>query len=515
MNLVEYTLELKDKASSGLEQFARTASKTFSDVDRMSRTTSQQMGTTMGGGIAGKLTVALKGALGAAALVGVAKQAGDFIGSTIGDALERQKIQTSFNVLAGSEGAGKTLTKELVDLQSQTVLGGEVFKNAQTLLSQGFDSSQVTSTLHMLGDVAMGDAEKLNSLSLAFSQTRQAGRLNGQDLMQYINAGFNPLNEIAKKTGQSMAELKDDMSKGLISFDMVQEAFRSATSEGGQFNNMLGQIAETPAGKMEQLKGSWDEMKIKAGEAFMPLLSSAMEFANSVMPMIESGIIRLSEFIAPFVDSIKNGKEQFGGLMDYVDIVKGIVVDTLVPWFERLWGIVSDIVGDMVTFVSESEILKDAFSLIGDFVGVVYNSIMKVLDAFSWLWNNIVMPLLEGLDKAYSWIKDLLGIGSSSSSSSSSGRKKVTAPKTETDNETKTLLNDIKTNTKENGASTKDAVSTIKGGGQKVINIQLGKLFDNIQFNTQNLTESVQDIEQTVLECLGRVLTNGAIAGTQ
>ena len=93
----------------------------------------------------------------------------------------------------------------------------------------------------------------------------------------------------------------------------------------------------------------------------------------------------------------------------------------------------------------------------------------------------------------------------------------MTAPKavTTSDNETKTILNDIKTNTNQNTAATKDAVSAVKGGGQKVINIQIGKFFDNIQFQTTNLTESVEDIEQTVLECMGRVLLNGAVAGTQ
>ena len=480
MNLTEWTLQLRDLASAGLAQFAANAENAFDRAERASNAAS----TRMSDGISSKLGGALKKAFGVAALLGVAKEAGEFIGSTIGDALERQKIQTSFNVLTGSDETGEQLTKQLVDLQNQTVLGGEVFKNAQTLLSQGFDSSQVTKTLHMLGDVAMGDAEKLNSLTLAFSQTRQAGRLTGQDLMQYINAGFNPLNEIAKKTGKSMAQLKDDVSKGLITFDMVQDAFRSATSEGGQFNNMLGKIAETPAGKMEQLKGAWEEMKIKAGEAFMPLLSAAMELAERVMPMIETGIGKLAEFVAPFVDKIKN-------------------------------GIVSDIVVDIVEFVSQSEILKDAFKLIGEFAATVYDWISNILDAFSWLWNNVVMPLLEGLDKAYSAIKDLFGYGDKKGTSS--GRKQVTAPKavTTSDNETKTILNDIKTNTNQNTAATKDAVSAVKGGGQKVINIQIGKFFDNIQFQTTNLTESVEDIEQTVLECMGRVLLNGAVAGTQ
>ena len=50
-----------------------------------------------------------------------------------------------------------------------------------------------------------------------------------------INAGFNPLQEMAKKTGKSVGELKEEMEKDAISADMVADAFASATAEGGQF----------------------------------------------------------------------------------------------------------------------------------------------------------------------------------------------------------------------------------------------------------------------------------------
>ncbi len=36
-----------------------------------------------------------------------------------------------------------------------------------------------------------------------------------------INAGFNPFEEISHKTGKSIGELKDKMSKGAISAEMV------------------------------------------------------------------------------------------------------------------------------------------------------------------------------------------------------------------------------------------------------------------------------------------------------
>ena len=79
----------------------------------------------------------------------------------------------------------------------------------------------------------MGDKEKLGGLSLVFGQVASAGKMQGQDLMQFINAGFNPLKELQKMTGKTYAELQDMMSKGRIGFDAVAAAIAHATSEGG------------------------------------------------------------------------------------------------------------------------------------------------------------------------------------------------------------------------------------------------------------------------------------------
>ena len=45
---------------------------------------------------------------------------------------------------------------------------------------------------------------------------------------------------------------------------------------------------------------------------------------------------------------------------------------------------------------------------------------------------------------------------------------------------------------------------------KKQITINVHKFFDNIQFSTTNLNESATQIENVVLECLSRVLVQGA-----
>lgn len=60
----------------------------------------------------------------------------------------------------------------------------------------------------------------------------------GQDFNQMVGQGFNPLQFRTEKTGKSMAQLKEEMSKGATSAEMVQQAFIDATSAGGKFYQM-------------------------------------------------------------------------------------------------------------------------------------------------------------------------------------------------------------------------------------------------------------------------------------
>lgn len=70
-------------------------------------------------------------------------------------------------------------------------------ENAKLLLSFGIEAQNILPYQKMLGDISGGNAQKMNQLTLAFAQMQSTGRLKGQDLLQMINAGFNPLQVIA------------------------------------------------------------------------------------------------------------------------------------------------------------------------------------------------------------------------------------------------------------------------------------------------------------------------------
>lgn len=189
---------------------------------------------------------------------------------------EVEKLQVSFKTLAGAEAGGK-LFEEIRQFAAATpLLVKDLASAAQTMLGFGISAEKVMPNLRAIGDISMGDAQKLQSLSLAFSQMTATGKLMGQDLLQMINAGFNPLEEISRKTGQSIGVLKEKMSEGAISAEMVRDAFMSATSEGGKFNGMLEAQSKTIAGQMSNLEGAMDDAMNALGENFQPIIVEAI-----------------------------------------------------------------------------------------------------------------------------------------------------------------------------------------------------------------------------------------------
>jgi tape measure domain-containing protein len=208
-------------------------------------------------------------------------------------AADMESMNAEFAVMLGSGAKAKALLGDLRQFANVTPFGtAGLASNAKTLLAFGVASDQVVPTLKMLGDIAGTSQEKLDSLTLAFSQATSAGKLQGQDLLQLINAGFNPLQEMARTTGRSMVDLREDMEKGNITADMMAAAFRSATSAGGRFFGNTSAQSRVFAGLASTLGDAWDEFLRRFGapvaSALKPVLIEATDLLGRLAPIAGS-----------------------------------------------------------------------------------------------------------------------------------------------------------------------------------------------------------------------------------
>lgn len=241
----------------------------------------------------------------------VAMTAGIGVVSKMG--MEAEKTATAFKVLVGSETEAAKMLGELNKYADNTLWDRSTTQEAaKTMLGFGVSTQSVVGDLKMLGDVAMGDKNKLSQLALVFGQISAAGKLQGQDLLQLINAGYNPLLDISAQTGKSVAQLKDEMSKGLITFDMVRAAFQRATGEGGKFSNMTEQIAQTSYGAFEQLKGK--------------LLGTLLELYDVIQPLVIPAISTLGKLLDGLSAAAKWLKDNMSAIIPVVVSLTAAIV---------------------------------------------------------------------------------------------------------------------------------------------------------------------------------------------
>lgn len=202
---------------------------------------------------------------------------------------ELEIMETSLKVLLG--GNQERLNSIMAQIKEYALASPLNTKDmvgaVQMMTSFGIEAEKSIDYLKAIGDISMGDTGKFNSLALAFSQMSSAGKLMGQDLMQMVNAGFNPLEEISRKTGKSIGELKDEMSKGAISSKMVQDAFISATSAGGKFYGMSQEGAKTLNGQISMLQESFDNMFNEIGSKGEGVVMTAVQMATKLVENYE------------------------------------------------------------------------------------------------------------------------------------------------------------------------------------------------------------------------------------
>jgi tape measure domain-containing protein len=227
---------------------------------------------------------------------------------TVGANAERTAV--AFEVMLGSADRAKQMLDEIYALGANSPFGAAEFMQAgQVLLNFGASADSVLPTLSMLGDIAAGDSEKLQRMTMVYGQMTAAGRLMGQDLLQMINAGFNPLQQISEATGESMLELKKRMEAGGISSNEVAEAFKAATSEGGRFYGMTSRISKTTIGVWMTLKDEIMMLAKNMSSYLLPAVNMALSGVSWMVSLFTrwgKGIVYSAVALGTFLTVMKS-----------------------------------------------------------------------------------------------------------------------------------------------------------------------------------------------------------------
>lgn len=300
---------------------------------------------------------------------------------------QMEQYQTSFAVMLGSEEKALELVEELKEKAASTPFEMEDLASVtQLLLNYGLTAEEATDKMLMLGDIAQGDAQKMQRIATAYGQMSSAGKVSLEDIKQMIEAGFNPLQEISETTGESMESLYDRISKGTITVDEITASMERSTAEGGKYFQSMEKQSQTFSGKLSTLK---DTINSALGEAFSSvsdILSSDVipkltELAQTYIPVL--GTV-LEQILPPVMQAVEEALPLAVSLLD-------MLVPMVVEFAEKVGPMLGDALSttlpivlmaaqeilpklyEILKKVSESELFGESFS----------NTLTALVDIFS------------------------------------------------------------------------------------------------------------------------------------
>lgn len=515
MKIYEYVIKIKDQGIDKLRQLANAGSSIRNVFGRI--------GNNIAGfgrqlrGLGGQITefLGISAALRflpAAAITGFALLGTQAV--TLAADLEQTTV--GFEVMLGSAEKAHRMVANLRQFAKVTPFETtDLVRATEILLGFGVAGEEIMPTIKMLGDASRGNAEKLRLISLAYAQIQAAGRLMGQDLLQLVNAGFNPLQQISAKTGKSMAVLKKEMEDGKISAAMVTEAFRDATSQGGRFFGMMERQSKTFHGMASTLRDEWNEALTTLGFRLLPTAIEALRGLRSVLDDLVNRV-DFGPLVASFND-IRNAIAQVmsGMNMDQARTLQTIfntiafsIRTTTLPLRVLLHGIslFIDVAGKAVQVgkgfgMVLAGMFTHNFALIGSGVKSAVNAAGEGFD----IMKKQISDFARNEGQAYSDIFN-------------TGPKPVVTPATSPFG---SQLDSTTPGAGKSGNSAdskvRDGIDKITGGGRQAVNvtINLENLVGVQNFDVTNVKETIQDMKRKVTEALLETLNSANYAVSQ
>lgn len=208
-------------------------------------------------------------------------------------------------MLGGSSEAANGMVGSLQKLASATPLAmSDLAGGAQTLLAFGVASDDVSGTLQRLGDISLGNADKMQSLARAYGKATAQGKLTGETVQMMIDAGWNPLIDICDQTGESMEDVQKRMAAGSISAEELTQAVNHATDAGGKFAGGMEAASKTVAGLTSTLQ---DNVNAMLGKLMQPV-SDAM-----LSTLLPTAIDAVDQLTTAFEDEGIDGFSRVAG----------------------------------------------------------------------------------------------------------------------------------------------------------------------------------------------------------
>lgn len=505
--------------SGGLTKIAQTAQSTSVKIQQAATTieTSLRKAWNNASTSVDKYTKSLKNAIteqtkvsksgggGSGGLAGIAGMAGRFIApvaigamllgagkSAIGGATRAEQDLVGLSTFLGKEGANAAYANIRKDAVASSFDTAGMLTANRALISTGISAEQARKDIWNLANAVSavgGGNDELGRMAANLQQIKATGQATAMDIRQFGIAGINIYEMLKQTTGKNIEQIKE-MN---VSYEMLSAALAQAAGKGGMYFGALEAQAKTTQGRFNALKETISMSLADLGTAFLPVIKTGLDIANSFLEKIVAWFQSISINTGEWSAYITVAQTVLGSVWNVVKSVAGFV------WY---------ILGGMVEWIKKSELMRDIFTAIGWVVGKVGDVVMWVVDKLKWLWDNVLKPILDDVELLYKATKNLFTNGAvkftQETKTSSVGALAATAA-------SDSGLGGVQKNMMAGKAGGGGEVAKeVTSGGPRVINISGVKFTDKIEIHSTTLEGGMDDIENKLMNMFARLLNSGA-----
>ena len=238
----------------------------------------------------GSLIAGIGKAAAAVAAFSAAVGAVSFAGWSLSLAAEAEQLEMQFDVLTGKgQKVFRDIEKFAVSTSFSLESAGEAARN---MLASGVGQPELISTMRILGDLAMGDGERMKLLAKAYTDVLNKQKLQAQELRQFSENGVGLVSELARMYGKTAGEIMKMSEAGQIGFNDMRRALERLTGEGGRFNGMMQKMSETTRGRFETLKENIAIMARTIADQVLPAINDILKRTNDFLDVISGSTDR-------------------------------------------------------------------------------------------------------------------------------------------------------------------------------------------------------------------------------
>lgn len=232
---------------------------------------------------------------------------------------QMENYQLAFeNLLGSAEAANAALDAIKADAASTPFdVAGLVSAN-RLLISTGQSAEEARQVINALGNAVSasggGNAE-LERMAANLQQIANVGKASAVDIRQFAYAGIDIYGILADYTGLA----KNEVQGLTISYDLLVEALKAASAEGGRYAGAMEAYSQTLQGRMDTLadnatqlagaltEGLFEAQKglVEAASGWVETLQTTLE-AEGPAAMLAAGVNILFEFLQGVAVALPN-----------------------------------------------------------------------------------------------------------------------------------------------------------------------------------------------------------------